>query len=83
MRENQKPIIPNDPRSPSGVQRRAPAADPNEPWYLSTLKLVLPRADSEDRRCFPDAPPGRNQRRCFPAAPGQGERGCWPAKPPR
>jgi hypothetical protein len=56
---------------------------PNEPWYLSTLKLVLPKADSEERRCFPDPPAGRNQRRCFPAAPGRGERGCWPDKPPR
>ncbi len=56
---------------------------PNGPWYLATLKLVLPSADGEDRPCFPDPPPGRGKRRCFPAAPGRDERGCWPAKPPR
>jgi hypothetical protein len=55
----------------------------NEPWYLSALKLVLPGPDSGDRPCFPDAPPGRRNRRCLPAPPGQGKRGCWPAKPPR
>ena len=55
----------------------------NEPWYLATLKLVLPGADGEDRRCFPDAPAGRRNRRCFPGSPDQGERGCWPAKPSR
>jgi hypothetical protein len=78
MHKNQNPIIPNDPSSSSGAKRRAPAADPNEQWYLSALKLVLPVADSDERRCFPAAPPGRGQRRCLPAAPGQGERGCWP-----
>jgi glutamine amidotransferase-like uncharacterized protein len=52
----------------------------NEPWYLSTLKLVLPGADGKDRPCFPDPPQGSNKRRCFPAAPGRDDRGCWPGK---
>ena len=78
MPKNQKPIIPNDPWGSSRAQRRAPAPDPNDPWYASALKLVLSSAGEEDRRCFPDAPPRRGNRRCFPAPPAQDEPGCWP-----
>jgi hypothetical protein len=56
---------------------------PNEQWYLSALKLLVPVAEDDDRRCFPDAPPARDKRRCFPAPPGRNERGCWPDNPLR
>jgi hypothetical protein len=56
---------------------------PNEPWYPAALKLIIRVAGADDRPCFPDAPPGRTKRRCFPAPPGRNERGCWPGNTSR